>query len=151
MALEQQINEGIKAAMKAKDEARLRALRAIKSAILLEKTAEGRSGELTEADEWRMLQKMAKQRRESMEIYQQQHRDDLARKEAEELAVIEEFLPKPMDEQALTAALQEIIKQVGAKAPSDMGKVMGVATRQLAGKADNQTIARLVKTLLQQG
>ncbi|QOR74956.1 MAG: GatB/YqeY domain-containing protein [Thermoflavifilum sp.] len=151
MALEQQINEGIKAAMKAKDEARLRALRAIKSAILLEKTAEGRAGELTEADEWRMLQKMAKQRRESMEIYQQQHREDLARKEAEELAVIEEFLPRPMDEHELKAALQAIIQQVGARGPADMGKVMGVATRQLAGKADNKVMASLVKELLQQG
>ncbi|PJJ74945.1 hypothetical protein BXY57_0511 [Thermoflavifilum aggregans] len=149
MALEQQINEGIKAAMKAKDEARLRALRAIKSAILLEKTAEGRSGELTEADEWRMLQKMAKQRRESIEIYQQQNRDDLVRKEAEELAVIEEFLPKQMDEQELKAALQQIIQQVGARGPADMGKVMGVATRQLAGKADNKTMADIVKALLQ--
>lgn len=149
MALEQQINEGIKAAMKAKDEARLRALRAIKSAILLEKTAEGRSGELTEADEWRMLQKMAKQRRESIEIYQQQNRADLVRKEAEELAVIEEFLPKQMDEQELKAALQQIIQQVGARGPADMGKVMGVATRQLAGKADNKTMADIVKALLQ--
>jgi len=149
MALEQQINEGIKAAMKAKDEARLRALRAIKSAILLEKTAEGRSGELTEADEWRMLQKMAKQRRESIEIYQQQNRDDLVRKEAEELAVIEEFLPKQMDEQELKAALQQIIQQVGARGPADMGKVMGVATRQLAGKAENKTMADIVKALLQ--
>ncbi|MBX6380989.1 MAG: GatB/YqeY domain-containing protein [Thermoflavifilum aggregans] len=149
MALEQQINEGIKAAMKAKDEARLRALRAIKSAILLEKTAEGRSGELTEADEWRMLQKMAKQRRESIEIYQQQNRDDLVRKEAEELAVIEEFLPKQMDEQELKVALQQIIQQVGARGPADMGKVMGVATRQLAGKADNKTMADIVKALLQ--
>ncbi|SFV30454.1 GatB/YqeY domain-containing protein [Thermoflavifilum thermophilum] len=149
MALEQQINEGIKAAMKAKDEARLRALRAIKSAILLEKTAEGRSGELTEADEHRMLQKMAKQRRESIEIYRQQNRDDLVRKEAEELAVIEEFLPKQMDEQELKAALQQIIQQVGARGPADMGKVMGVATRQLAGRADNKTIADIVKVLLQ--
>ncbi|MCL6523714.1 MAG: GatB/YqeY domain-containing protein [Thermoflavifilum sp.] len=151
MALEQRINEEIKLAMKARNEGRLRALRAIKSAILIEKTAEGRSGELTEADEIRMLQKMAKQRRESLEIYQQQHREDLARKEAEELEVIETFLPQPMDVHELKAILLDIIRQVGASKPADMGKVMGVATRQLAGKADNQTIAHLVKELLQQG
>lgn len=151
MALEQRINEEIKLAMKARNEARLRALRAIKSAILIEKTAEGRSGELTEADEIRMLQKMAKQRRESLEIYQQQHREDLARKEAEELEVIETFLPQQMDVHELKAILLDIICQVGASKPADMGKVMGVATRQLAGKADNQTIAHLVKELLQQG
>jgi uncharacterized protein YqeY len=148
MSLETTINAEIKTAMLGKKEADLRALRAIKAAILLAKTAEGGSGELTEADETKLLQKLAKQRRDSLEIFQQQNRPDLAVKEEEELAVIERFLPKQMDEAELRAALTDIIKTVGASSPADMGKVMGVATKQLAGKADGKAISAMVKELL---
>ncbi|WP_212000411.1 GatB/YqeY domain-containing protein [Chitinophaga sp. HK235] len=148
MSLETNINAEIKTAMLGKKEADLRALRAIKAAILLVKTAEGGSGELTEADELKLLQKLAKQRRDSLEIFRQQNREDLAVKEEEELAVIERFLPKQMSEDELKAAVAEIIASVGAASPADMGKVMGVATKQLAGKADGKAISAMVKELL---
>ena len=147
MTLEARIMEDIKTAMKAKNEAELRTLRAIKSAILLEKTS-GSGTEITEADEMKMLQKMAKQRRDSLDIFQQQNREDLAAKEREELAIIERFLPKPLTQEELEAALKEIIAQVGAASPADMGKVMGVASKQLAGKADGKAISETVKRLL---
>jgi uncharacterized protein YqeY len=147
MTLETRIMEEIKTAMKAKNEAELRTLRAIKSAILLEKTS-GSGTEITEADELKMLQKMAKQRRDSLDIFQQQNREDLAAKEREELAIIERFLPKPFTQEELEAALKEIIAQVGATSPADMGKVMGVASKQLAGKADGKAISETVKRLL---
>ncbi len=147
MTLEARIMEEIKTAMKAKNEAELRTLRAIKSAILLEKTS-GSGTEITEADEMKMLQKMAKQRRDSLDIFQQQNREDLAAKEREELAIIERFLPKPLTQEELEAALKEIIAQVGAASPADMGKVMGVASKQLAGKADGKAISETVKRLL---
>ncbi len=148
MSLELNINAEIKTAMLGKKEADLRALRAIKAAILLAKTAEGSTGELTEADETKLLQKLAKQRRDSLEIFQQQTRQDLAVKEEEELVVIERFLPKQMDEAELRTALADIIKSVGASSPADMGKVMGAATKQLAGKADGKAISAMVKELL---
>ncbi|NSL89735.1 GatB/YqeY domain-containing protein [Chitinophaga sp. Mgbs1] len=148
MSLETNINAEIKTAMLGKKEADLRALRAIKAAILLAKTAEGGNGELTEADETKLLQKLAKQRRDSLEIFRQQNREDLAVKEEEELAVIERFLPKQMDEAELKAALTDIIAVVGASSPADMGKVMGAATKQLAGKADGKAISAMVKELL---
>ncbi|RAJ85761.1 hypothetical protein CLV59_102466 [Chitinophaga dinghuensis] len=148
MSLELNINAEIKTAMLGKKEADLRALRAIKAAILLAKTAEGSTGELTEADETKLLQKLAKQRRDSLEIFQQQNRQDLAVKEEEELVVIERFLPKQMDEAELRTALADIIKSVGAASPADMGKVMGAATKQLAGKADGKAISAMVKELL---
>ncbi len=147
MALESRIMEEIKTAMKAKNEAELRTLRAIKSAILLEKTS-GSGTEMTEADELKMLQKLAKQRRDSLDIFQQQNREDLAAKEREELAIIERFLPKPLTQEELEAALKDIIAQVGAASPADMGKVMGVASKQLAGKADGKAISETVKRLL---
>lgn len=147
MSLETKVMDELKQAMKSKDEVALRTLRAIKSAILLEKTS-GSNKELTEADEMKMLQKLAKQRKDSLEIYQQQGRDDLATKEQEELSVIEKFLPQPMSQEELEAALKDIITQVGASSPADMGKVMGVATKQLAGKADGKTISSTVKQLL---
>lgn len=147
MSLETKVMDELKQAMKSKDEVALRTLRAIKSAILLEKTS-GSNKELTEADEMKMLQKLAKQRKDSLEIYQQQSRDDLATKEQEELSVIEKFLPQPMSQEELEAALKDIITQVGASSPADMGKVMGVATKQLAGKADGKTISSTVKQLL---
>ena len=148
MSLELNVNAAIKAAMLAKSEADLRALRAIKAAILLAKTAEGGGGELTESDESKLLQKLAKQRKDSLEIFRQQNREDLAVKEEEELAVIEKYLPKQMDEAELRAAITEIIATTGASSPADMGKVMGVATKQLAGKADGKAISALVKELL---
>ncbi|RFM35813.1 GatB/YqeY domain-containing protein [Chitinophaga silvisoli] len=148
MSLELNINAAIKTAMLAKAEADLRALRAIKAAILHAKTAEGFSGELSEADETKLLQKLAKQRKDSLDIFRQQNREDLAAKEEEELVVIEKYLPKMMDEAELKAAIEAIIAQTGASSPADMGKVMGVATKQLAGKADGKAISGLVKELL---
>ncbi|MGE7773545.1 GatB/YqeY domain-containing protein [Chitinophaga sp. NPDC101104] len=148
MSLEQTINTAMKTAMLAKAEAELRALRAIKAAVLVAKTAEGATGELTEADEQKMLQKLAKQRKDSIEIFRQQNRLDLAVKEEEELAVIERYLPKQLSEAELRAEVSAIITAVGASGPADMGKVMGAATKQLAGKADGKAISALVKELL---
>lgn len=148
MSLEQKIMTDLKAAMLAKDEAALRSLRAIKAAILLAKTSEGSNGALTEEDEIKLLQKMAKQRKDSLEIFQQQNRADLAKKEAEELAVIEKFLPKQLSAEEIKTELEKIIKETGASSPADMGKVMGAATKQLSGKADGKMIATLVKELL---
>lgn len=150
MSLEQKVMEEMKGAMRAKDEAALRTLRAIKAAILIEKTS-GSGTEMTEADETKMLQKMAKQRRDSLDIFVQQNREDLAAKEREELAIIERFLPAQMSAEELQTVIKEIIAQVGASSPADMGKVMGVATKQLAGKADGKLISETVKQLLAQG
>jgi len=150
MSLEQKVMEEMKGAMRAKDEAALRTLRAIKAAILIEKTS-GSGGEITEADETKMLQKMAKQRRDSLDIFVQQNREDLAAKEREELAIIERFLPAQMSAEELQVVIKEIIAQTGASSPADMGKVMGVATKQLAGKADGKLISETVKQLLAQG
>jgi uncharacterized protein len=150
MALEEKVMEELKNAMRAKDEAALRTLRAIKAAIIIEKTAEGASGVISEAIESKMLQKLAKQRRDSLEIFEKQNREDLASKEREELAIIEKFLPKQMSADELNAELKTIIEQVGAKSPADMGKVMGVASKQLAGKADGKAISEAVKVLLAQ-
>lgn len=148
MSLELTINGAIKAAMLAKSEAELRALRAIKAAILLAKTAEGGTGELTDTDETKLLQKLAKQRKDSLDIFRQQNREDLAKKEEEELEVIERFLPKQMSDSELREALIRIIAETGATSAADMGKVMGTATKQLAGKADGKAISALVKELL---
>jgi uncharacterized protein YqeY len=148
MSLEQKVMADLKTAMLAKDEKGLRSLRAIKAAIIIAKTAEGAGGELKEEDEIKMLQKLIKQRKDSLEIYQQQQRADLARKEQEEITIIEKFLPKQMDAEELKAVLSKIISETGASSPADIGKVMGVATRQLAGKADGKTISAVVKELL---
>ena len=148
MALEQKIMTDLKTAMLAKDEAGLRSLRAVKAAILLAKTSEGAEGELKEEDEIKLLQKLVKSRKDSLEIFQQQNRQDLAKKEEEEIAVIEKFLPKQMSADEVKAELTKIIAAVGASSPADMGKVMGAATKQLAGKADGKTISVLVKELL---
>jgi uncharacterized protein YqeY len=148
MSLEQKIMTELKAAMIAKDEAGLRSLRAVKAAILLAKTSEGGSGELKEEDEIKLLQKLVKSRKDSLEIFQQQNRPDLAKKEEEEIAVIEKFLPKQLSPEEIKTELQAIIAAVGASSPADMGKVMGAATKQLAGKADGKTISALVKELL---
>lgn len=138
----------MKDAMKSKDEAALRSLRAIKAAILLAKTSEGGSGELKEEDEVKLLQKLVKQRRDSLDIYRQQNRADLAQKEEEEIIIIKKFLPKQLSEAELKDMLRKIIADTGASSPADMGKVMGVATKQLAGKADGKAISTAVKELL---
>ncbi len=148
MSLEITINGEIKTAMLAKNEAALRGLRAIKSAILLAKTADGRQGDLSTDDEIKILQKLAKQRKDSLEVFEKQNREDLAQKEREELAVIEKFMPQQMNEDELRTALQTIIAELGASSAADMGKVMGAATKQLAGKADGKAISAMVKTLL---
>ncbi len=148
MGLEQKIMAEMKTAMLAKDEAALRSLRAVKAAILLVKTSEGAGGALKEEDEIKLLQKLVKQRKDSLEIFQQQNRADLAKKEEEEIAVIEKFLPKQMSADEVKEELIKIIAAVGATSPADMGKVMGAATKQLAGKADGKTISSLVKELL---
>ena len=148
MNLEQKIMAALKTAMFAKDEAALRSLRAVKSAILLSKTSEASSGELKEEDEIKLLQKLVKQRKDSLEIYQQQNRPDLAKKEEEEIAIIEKFLPQQMPVEELRVMLKKIIEEVGASSPADIGKVMGVATKKLAGQADGKTISAEVKGLL---
>jgi uncharacterized protein YqeY len=148
MSLETQIMSELKAAMLAKNEAALRSLRAIKAAILLAKTAEGGGGELKPDDEMKLLQKLVKQRRDSLEIFQQQNRPDLAAKEQEELDVIEKFLPKQLSADELKAELEAIVAETGASSPADLGKVMGVASKKLAGKADGKAIAAMVKDLL---
>ena len=148
MSLEQKIMTDLKTAMLAKDEKGLRSLRAIKAAILLAKTSEGSNGELKEEDETKLLQKLVKQRKDSLEIYQQQNRADLAQKEIEEIEVIEKFLPKQLSAEELKLEITTIITEAGASTPADMGKVMGTATKKLAGKADGKTISALVKELL---
>ncbi|MCF8451455.1 MAG: GatB/YqeY domain-containing protein [Taibaiella sp.] len=150
MSLETRIMDDLKHAMRAKDEAALRTLRAIKAAIIIEKTSEGANGEISEATEMKMLQKLAKQRRDSLDIFEKQNREDLAAKEREELAIIEKFLPQQMSADELKAQIQAIITQVDAKSPADMGKVMGVASKQLAGKAEGRAISEMVKQLLAQ-
>ena len=148
MALKQKVEGEIKSAMIAKDKVRLTALRAIKSMILLEETKGGFSGELSEDEEMKLLTKAAKQRKDSADIYQQQNRPDLLEVELAELAVIQEFLPKALTDEELTMAIQEIINVTGAVSAKEMGKVIGAANKQLAGKADGKAIADKVKALL---
>jgi uncharacterized protein YqeY len=148
MSLEKTVNDQIKTAMLAKDEAGLRSLRAIKAAILLAKTAEGASETMSAEEEIKLLQKLVKQRRDSLDIFTQQNRADLAKKESEEIAVIEKFLPKPLSAEELSTAVAGIIASIGATSPADMGKVMGLASKQLSGKADGKTISEVVKSLL---
>lgn len=134
--------------MMARDKTRLSALRAIKSLILLEETKSGAKAEITEEDEMKILTKSAKQRKDSAEIYEQQNRVDLLEVELAELAIIQEFLPKAMTDEEVTAAIKAIIAQTGASSPKYMGKVMGAASKELAGKADGKLIADKVKALL---
>jgi uncharacterized protein YqeY len=150
MALEQQIMSEMKDAMKAKNEGVLRSLRAIKAEIIKAKTDPGAGGEIDEATEQKFLQKMMKQRRDSLEIFEKQGREDLASKEREEMAVIEKFLPKQLSADEIKAAVVAIIAQTGAVSAADMGKVMGAASKQLAGIADGKTISAIVKELLAQ-
>jgi uncharacterized protein len=148
MSLKQQIDADIKQAMLAKEADKLLALRAIKSLILLEETKEGAGDGLKPEDELKLLTKAVKQRKDSADIYRQQNRADLLAKEEAEIAVIEKYLPKQLSEDELRAKLADIIARVGAKVPSDMGKVMGVATKELAGLAEGKAISAMVKTLL---
>jgi uncharacterized protein len=148
MSLEKTVNDQIKTAMLAKDEAGLRSLRAIKAAILLAKTAEGAGETMSVEEEIKLLQKLVKQRRDSLDIFTQQNRPDLAKKESEEIAVIEKFLPEPLSAEELNAAVAAIIASTGASSPADMGKVMGIASKQLSGKAEGKAISEVVKSLL---
>jgi uncharacterized protein YqeY len=148
MSLEEKVMADLKTAMLAKDEKSLRSLRAIKAAIINLKTSEGFSGVIKDDDETKLLQKLVKQRKESLEIYEKQNRNDLAEKEKEEIGVIEKFLPKQMSEEELKEVIASIIKETGATSQADMGKVMGIANKQLGGKADGKTIAAIVKEIL---
>ncbi|WP_422360656.1 GatB/YqeY domain-containing protein [Reichenbachiella sp.] len=148
MSLKDQINADIKAAMLAKEKEKLTALRAIKSMILLAETEKGASEDISEDAEMKLLMKAAKQRKDSVDLFREQGRDDLADKEQGELDIISQYLPKQLNEDELKAELQKVIDQVGASGPQDMGKVMGMATKALAGRADGKTISTMVKTLL---
>ena len=148
MSLELAVMAQMKDAMKNKDEALLRGLRAIKAEIIKAKTEPGANGAVTEDGEMKLLQKLVKSRKDSLQIYQQQNRPDLAIKESEEIAVIEKFLPQQLSENELKDAVSKIIAEIGASGPQDMGKVMGPASKQLAGKADGKMIASVVKDLL---
>jgi len=148
MALEEKVMTNLKAAMLAKDEKSLRSLRAIKAAIINAKTSEGAGGVLKEEDEIKLLQKLVKQRKDSLEIFEKQNREDLSIKEKEEIEIIEKFLPKQMSPDELKELITGIIKETGATSAADMGKVIGAANKQLAGKADGKTIAATVKDLL---
>ena len=148
MSLFETINADIKSAMLAREKVRLEALRGIKKEFLEAKTAPGANGELTDDAAMKILVKMAKQRRESAQIYTEQNRADLAENEPAELAVIERYLPKPLTDAELTVELSKIIAEVGASSPADMGKVMGVASKALAGRADGRAISAKVRELL---
>lgn len=148
MSLEQKIMAELKTAMLAKDEKTVRSLRAIKAAIINAKTSEGAGGQIKEEDETRLLQKMVKQRKDSLEIFVQQNREDLAQKEREELEIIERFLPKQVSAEQLREYVSQIIKESGASSPADFGKVMGLASKKLAGQADGKAISAVVKELL---
>jgi uncharacterized protein YqeY len=148
MSLELQINDDIKSAMLSKDRDKLEALRAIKAALLIEKTKEGTTGEIPETVELKLLQKLVKQRKESAEIYQTQNRQDLADAELFQAGIIEKYLPKALSEEEITATVKEIIAQTRATSIKDMGKVMGLASKELAGQADNRLVSEIVKRLL---
>ncbi|EKY08357.1 YqeY-like protein [Capnocytophaga sp. oral taxon 332 str. F0381] len=148
MSLQAKVMEELKEAMKAKNTVALESLRAIKSAILLAKTEAGATEELTEADELKLLQKLVKQRKDSAALYSEQGREDLAQPELAQMAVIEKFLPKQLTEEEIIAAVKGFIADVGATTAKDMGKVMGVASKALAGKADGKLISEIVKKLL---
>ncbi len=151
MALEQQIQKDIMAAMKAHDFVRTNAVRAIKSAILLAKTAEGGKKELEDADIVKLIQKLIKQRKEAAEQYVAAGRQELADNELAEAAILEEYVPRQLTPEEITERVREIIAQTGAASPSDMGKVMGVASKQMAGLADGRTLSGIVRELLARG
>ncbi len=148
MSLEQKITKDLKEAMKAKDKVALRGIRAIKAELLLAQT-DGSHAEMTEDKEIKLLQKLVKQRKDSLEIYEKQDRPDLAKTEKEEISIIEKYLPKQMDATELEGIIKNIIAETGASSMKDMGRIMGMASKQLAGKADGRTISGIVKQLLQ--
>ena len=148
MSLEQKIMAEMKDAMRSKNEAALRSLRAIKAEIIKAKTEPGAGGEIDEATEQKFLQKMMKQRKDSLDIFEQQGRNDLAIREKEEMEIIEKFLPKQLSESEIKEAVAKIIAETGAASSADLGKVMGIASKLLAGKADGKTISTIVKGLL---
>jgi uncharacterized protein YqeY len=148
MSLKQQIDNDIKQAMLAKNKEELEALRSVKAMILLAETEKSGTGEISSETENKLLMKAAKQRKESADIFQKENREDLAKRELFQLEVISRYLPKQLSEQEIVTELNKIIDQIGAKGPQDMGKVMGTATKQLAGKADGKVISDLVKKLL---
>lgn len=148
MTLEEKIMQDLKTAMKAKDEAALRGIRAVKAAILLAKT-DGSGKPIDEEREIQILQKLVKQRKESLEIYEKQNREDLAKVERDEIAIIEKYLPQQLSESELENVLTEIINKVGATSAKDLGKVMGLASKELAGKADGKMISLVAKRLLE--
>ena len=146
MSLEETINTDIKSAMLSKNDAALRSLRAIKQVILMAKTSG--SGTISSEDEIKMVQKLIKQRKESVEIYKQQNREDLAKTELEEIAVIEKYLPKQISEEEIRTELKALIDQNNAKGPGDLGRLMGIASKHFAGKADNKLVSMLLKQML---
>jgi len=148
MSLEILINEDIKSAMRSRDKKKLEALRAIKAALLLEKTGGDISGEVPESIEMSLLQKLVKQRKEAAELYNSQNRKDLAEDEEYQYKIIEAYLPKQMDEATLKAEIEKIISETGASNMKDMGKVMGMASKKFAGQADNKSISTVVRSLL---
>ncbi len=148
MNLEAKVMEQMKDAMKSKNEAGLRGLRAIKAEIIKAKTEPGANGEISADTELKILQKMVKQRKDSLDIYQKQNRPDLAQKEIDEIDVIEKFLPKQLSEAELRDEVAAIIAETSASSPADMGKVMGVASKKLAGRAEGKAISTVVKELL---
>lgn len=148
MSLTDKINEDLKNAMRSKDEAALRALRAIKSALLLAKTEKGGNEEVTEEQEMKILQKLAKQRKESIDIYTSQNRDDLKQSEEQELKIIENYLPKQLSEEEVRAEIKKIIEETGAKSAAEVGKVMPLAMKNLGGKADGKMISAIARELL---
>ncbi|MEQ9591709.1 MAG: GatB/YqeY domain-containing protein [Cyclobacteriaceae bacterium] len=148
MSLKEQIDSDIKKAMLSKNKEELTALRAIKSQILLAETEKGKTGEIDKETENKLLMKAAKQRKESAEIYKNENREDLYKVEMQELEIISRYLPKQMSPEEVTEVLRRIVREVGASGPQDMGKVMGKATKELAGKADGKVISEIVKQLL---
>ncbi len=145
MNLQAKVMEQLKAAMKSKDNVRLESLRAIKSAILLAQTEKGAKAELNEAEELKLLQKLVKQRKDSAALYQEQGREDLAQPEQAQAKIITEFLPKQLSEAEIEQEVKNIISETGANSMKDMGRVMGIASKKLAGKADGKTISVIVK------
>ena len=145
MSLENKIMTSMKESMKSKDQTSLRALRAIKSAIIFHKTQKGSSDEITNEDELKILQKLVKQRKDSADIYQTQGRIDLAQPELDEIKVIEQFLPEAISEDEIESEVKKVIDQTGAEGMKDMGKVMGIVTKKLMGKADGKTISTIVR------
>ena len=148
MELEKLINDDIKATMLARDSKKLEALRAIKAALLLEKTKEGTTGEIPETIELKLLQKLVKQRKESAEIYKNAGRADLAENDLFEASIIEKYLPQQLPEDEVKRIISKIISETGAASMKEMGKIMGIANKELSGKADNKLISTIVKDLL---